>query len=241
MEKKEDRRIAMTKRLLKAALIELLKEQDIYHISIRELCERADVNRTTFYKYYGSQFDLLTDMEKDMLDFIAKAIERHETEPEKIITAACRYLEENLEFARLIINNNVDPAFAHKLFAMDSLKESARKMLSGSNSEAELAYVYNFLTFGAFRMVCVWLNKEEREPPDLSLPGAVQQILILPLLKAIPSRWMWLTIVLSFGFYIPVVLWADAVPLIGMLMIPKTCAYVWTVLIGYSAMKKECG
>ena len=54
-------------------------------------------------------------------------------------------------------------------------------------------------------------------------------------------RWMWLTIVLSFGFYIPVVLWTDAVPLIGMLMIPKTCAYVWTVLIGYSAMKKECG
>ena len=160
MEKKEDRRIAMTKRLLKAALIELLKEQDIYHISIRELCEGADVNRTTVYKYYGSQFDLLTDMEKDMLDFIAKAIERHETEPEKIITAACRYLEENLEFARLIINNNVDPAFAHKLFAMDSLKESARKMLSGSNSETELAYVYNFLTFGAFRMVCVWLNKE---------------------------------------------------------------------------------
>ncbi len=54
-------------------------------------------------------------------------------------------------------------------------------------------------------------------------------------------RWMWLTIVLSFGFYIPVVLWADAVPMIGMLMIPKTCAYVWTVLIGYSAMKRECG
>lgn len=53
-------------------------------------------------------------------------------------------------------------------------------------------------------------------------------------------RWMWLTIVLSFGFYIPVVLWADVVPMIGMLMIPKTCAYVWTVLIGYFAMKKEC-
>ena len=39
-------------------------------------------------------------------------------------------------------------------------------------------------------------------------------------------RWMWLTIVLSFGFY--------------MLMIPKTRAYVWTVLIGFFAMKKEC-
>lgn len=53
-------------------------------------------------------------------------------------------------------------------------------------------------------------------------------------------RWMWLTIVLSFGFYIPVVLWADVMPMIGMLMIPKTCAYVWTVLIGYFAMKREC-
>lgn len=52
-------------------------------------------------------------------------------------------------------------------------------------------------------------------------------------------RFMWLTIVLSFGFYIPVVLFADMIPLIGMLMIPKTCAYVWTVLIGFSAMKNE--
>lgn len=52
-------------------------------------------------------------------------------------------------------------------------------------------------------------------------------------------RWMWLTIVLSFGFYIPVVLWADTIPMIGMLMIPKTCAYVWTILIGYLAMLHE--
>lgn len=52
-------------------------------------------------------------------------------------------------------------------------------------------------------------------------------------------RWMWLTIVLSFAFYIPVVLWVDVVPIIGMLMIPKTCAYVWTVIIGYLAMIKE--
>ena len=52
-------------------------------------------------------------------------------------------------------------------------------------------------------------------------------------------KYMWLTIVLSFGFYIPVVLWADTIPMIGMLMIPKTCAYVWTVFIGYSAMIHE--
>lgn len=40
--------------------------------------------------------------------------------------------------------------------------------------------------------------------------------------------------------WMAVVLWADTIPLIGMLMIPKTCAYVWTVLMGYFAMKQEC-
>lgn len=52
-------------------------------------------------------------------------------------------------------------------------------------------------------------------------------------------RFMWLTIVLSFAFYIPVVLFADTIPLIGVLMIPKTCAYVWTVLIGFIDMKRS--
>ena len=54
-----------------------------------------------------------------------------------------------------------------------------------------------------------------------------------------PFRHLWLTVVLSFACYISVVLFADAAPAVGMLMIPKTCAYVWTVLIGYNAMKKE--
>lgn len=52
-------------------------------------------------------------------------------------------------------------------------------------------------------------------------------------------RWLWLAIVLSFLFYIPVVLFAQSIPLMGMLMIPKTCAYIWAVWIGYNAMKKE--
>lgn len=54
-------------------------------------------------------------------------------------------------------------------------------------------------------------------------------------------RHLWLTVVLSFACYIPVVLFADAVPAVGMLMIPKTCAYVWTVLIGFNAMNLPSG
>lgn len=50
---------------------------------------------------------------------------------------------------------------------------------------------------------------------------------------------MWLTILISFGFYLPVVLFVNVFPIMGMAMIPKTLAYVWTILIGFNAMKKE--
>lgn len=55
----------------------------------------------------------------------------------------------------------------------------------------------------------------------------------------IPFRHLALTIIISFGCYLPVVLFADTIPIMGMLMIPKTCAYVWTVLIGYQAMRNS--
>lgn len=51
-------------------------------------------------------------------------------------------------------------------------------------------------------------------------------------------RFMWLAITLSFMFYIPVVLFVDTVPIIGMLMLPKTCAYVWIICMGYKDYKK---
>lgn len=52
-------------------------------------------------------------------------------------------------------------------------------------------------------------------------------------------RFMWLAILLSFAFYIPVVLWADVHTMIGMLMLPKTCMYIWIVLMGYCVAKKK--
>lgn len=52
-----------------------------------------------------------------------------------------------------------------------------------------------------------------------------------------PFCFLWLAVVISFACYIPVVLFADTIPPVGMLMIPKTCAYVWVVLIGYNAIK----
>lgn len=52
-------------------------------------------------------------------------------------------------------------------------------------------------------------------------------------------RYMWLAITISFACYIPVVLGADKIPALGALMIPKTCAYLWAVMMGFKAMKKS--
>lgn len=46
-----------------------------------------------------------------------------------------------------------------------------------------------------------------------------------------PLRWLWLAVLLSFGFYLPVVLWAHTAPLVGMLMLPKTCMYIWIIVM----------
>jgi hypothetical protein len=51
-------------------------------------------------------------------------------------------------------------------------------------------------------------------------------------------KFLWLAVLVSFAFYIPVVLWADVNPLIGMLMLPKTCTYVWLVWMGFREVKK---
>lgn len=73
MRMKPNQRIALTKELIHRALISLLKKQDIHKISIRELCDIAGINRTTFYNHYGSQYDVLAEIRdwyiKDIASF----------------------------------------------------------------------------------------------------------------------------------------------------------------------------
>lgn len=75
-----------------------------------------------------------------------------------------------------------------------------------------------------------------------NIPFALLGLLIVVLLWRYAKqdkhfRWGWLAVTLSFSFYIPVVLWADVSPLVGLLMLPKTCCYVWMVVMGYRCMK----
>ncbi len=68
--------------------------------------------------------------------------------------------------------------------------------------------------------------------------GIVMIVLFFSKREDKPFGFMWLAILLSFAFYLPVVLWSDVSPMIGMLMMPKTCMYVWMVIMGYKAAKQ---
>lgn len=74
-----------------------------------------------------------------------------------------------------------------------------------------------------------------------NIPFAILGLIMVVLFFAKRSdkiyKWMWLAIILSFLFYIPVVLWSDVSPMIGMLMLPKTCMYMWIVVMGYRQAK----
>ncbi len=56
---KDDRRVKYTKMVLKESFIKLLEKKDISQITIKEICEDADINRATFYAHYNDQFDLM--------------------------------------------------------------------------------------------------------------------------------------------------------------------------------------
>ncbi|MFR8061046.1 MAG: TetR/AcrR family transcriptional regulator [Lancefieldella rimae] len=58
----ENQRIRLSKTLLKNALVHLLQKKPLNKISVLEICETAQINRTTFYMYYGSQTDLLIEI-----------------------------------------------------------------------------------------------------------------------------------------------------------------------------------
>ena len=164
---KEDRRTKITKQMLKQSLLELLKTDSIHHIKIRELCEHADVNRSTFYKYYASQYELLQDMENDWLRSMEHYLGSITPDQEAFFADMLVSLEENLELSRLLLNSNVDADFPRKLFERPYIKQRIDEVIPLANKDdSEVEYVYRFYVNGGYSIIKHWLNKEQREPTE---------------------------------------------------------------------------
>ena len=164
---KPNQRIALIKELIHRALIALLKEQDIHKISIRELCGIAGINRTTFYNHYGSQYDVLAEMEQVFLNDVAAFLFEGNDQNRKPMEQVLRYLESNLEFVRLLFNSNVDPEFPRKLFSLSPIQQTLQRISAREALEREQDDTMSFLLYGGYQIVQIWINKDnDRDSPE---------------------------------------------------------------------------
>jgi len=162
----ENQRIRLSKSLLKNALLELLRTKPIGKISVYELCTQAQINRTTFYKYYGSPYDLLNDIENDLFLVLSEHLSTVVIPDSR---ALCRVLEVLLadrEKIITIINAVSDKEFAEKLFSLPIINALLSSVIFEQYKGTQGEYVYLFFCHGGYAIIKKWLNDGCEEDVD---------------------------------------------------------------------------
>ena len=166
---KENQRVRLTRQLLRESLTDLLTQKSIHKISVREICEKAQINRTTFYKYYGSPYDLLIDMEDVAISQIETCLNgkgNPAMDDLQQLTRIIDFMNSNLTLSRLLINNTVDSRFAERLLKLPKIQRLLGDQLIGGYRSDEVDYMYQFVVNGGFAMIKTWINKNVREAPE---------------------------------------------------------------------------
>lgn len=161
----ENQRVRLSKKMLKDALVDLLQEKPLSKISVLEICESAQINRTTFYKYYGSQLDLLNDIESDFLSRMDGQVALVLDESPNAVVAVLESLYEQRRIFCTLVKAVPGQEFASHFFALPSISsvfESLAKVDGLSRHHEE--YIREFICQGAFAVLCDWLGKENPEP-----------------------------------------------------------------------------
>ena len=69
-----DRRVRKTKSQLRAGLAQLMREKSIREITVKELVDKVDINRSTFYLHYSDIPGMLKEIEDEILEEMGRAI-----------------------------------------------------------------------------------------------------------------------------------------------------------------------
>lgn len=156
----ENRRSKMTKQMLKASLIELMHNQAITKITIKELCENADVNRSTFYLYYNDQHELLKEIENELLFHVKEDLDKLGSNPGTLpyLEAMLSYIMKNADIFRTLLCHQESPSFQATFVQLSS--DSMMKNLDINCSETLLPYVYDFLLMGCLNMIKRWIESD---------------------------------------------------------------------------------
>lgn len=159
----------LTKQLLQNALLKLLKTTPLHAISIRELCKEAGINRTTFYNHYGSQYDLLGDISQRFLNSIADRLGNADfSDRESVhqrVAMVLEYIAENRELSILLMNNNIDPGFAERIFSLPKISDLLDAALVNCHEKCKRTATVSFVIYGSYKLLQDWINQEDRLSP----------------------------------------------------------------------------
>ncbi len=160
----ENQRVRVTKRMLKEALVRLLQQKTIDKVKVQELCREAEINRTTFYKYYGSQYDLLEEVKKEFLQQIETNL-KDVDEPRQLVNALC-YVREYKDLFRVLIRTLSDDGFLQSIISLSYIDEGLDHHLSVKFDGLKKDYVKEFMLHGAYAIVVKWISDDGVEAPE---------------------------------------------------------------------------
>lgn len=170
---KQESKYFHTASLMDEALLLLLEKKDFDRITVKELCETAGVNRTTFYLHYESMNDFLDETVsrinerfKESLSSIPAADPTKEIlTREKYLRPYLGFIKENMRAYRVI--HQKDHLFrSQKTFESFYQSIFSPALSHFGVSEAEKKYVFAFYTQGTVAIIGKWLEDDCRDGID---------------------------------------------------------------------------
>jgi AcrR family transcriptional regulator len=168
---KADRRSTRTRRLLSAALIELMLEQRYDEITIQDIIDRANIGRSTFYAHYLDKEDLLVSGFTQVFDTLSQ--EHHEAEkgvPQALPSLAgfFRHVQEHHQlYKSLVRGGGIERLFKKSRQHMRrNIEQQLAELIPAGQTPAVLPLVADYLSGTIMNMLTWWLDNEMPYTPD---------------------------------------------------------------------------
>jgi AcrR family transcriptional regulator len=156
--------------ILKQSLLELISDRPVGKVTIKEICDMADVNRGTFYNHYNDQYALMNEILND-LDVESKAafedIHIDSVKSVDILVGVIRIIATNSSLCKIICGDYSDKRFLNKLInnARDKFIEKWKPKMKNADIK-QMDRLYTFVANGVTAVIQAWLENGMEESPE---------------------------------------------------------------------------
>ena len=172
-DKKENRSVIRTQLLLKDGLTDLMHQKPVQKISVKELTDYVNLNRGTFYLHYKDIYDLLEQIENDLLIEFQAINSTHKVDemngrPYPLLLDLFILLQKNAEFSRILLIDNRDQNFVDKLKNIIHERCLTDLTYIFSGADPALCDLYtSYILSGCIGIIENWLKSSSRCTPDV--------------------------------------------------------------------------